>query len=83
MSEQHAEEELTNEDCLGGPVECRGKVEYRMPLSGSGRSFPRCDHHWSQRLDHQERLRGDYPDSPSPPRWFDPADAGEHWDSDY
>lgn len=83
MSEQHAEEELTNEDCLSGPEECRGKVEYRMPLSGSGRSFPRCDYHWSKRLDHQERLRGNYPDSPSPPSWFDPADAGEHWDSDY
>jgi hypothetical protein len=61
---------------------CRGQVEYRMPLSGTGRSFPRCDKHWSDRLDTQERINRDYPDSPIPPAWFDPANAGEVWDYD-
>lgn len=62
---------------------CRGAVEYRMALSASGKNFPRCDHHWSKRLTEQERINQDYPDSPSPPAWFDPMDAGERWDDDY
>lgn len=82
-SEQHPEEQLTAEDCMSGPEECRGRVEYRMSLSGTGQAYPRCDHHWSQRLDTEERLRRDYPDSDTPPAWFDPANAGEHWNDDY
>lgn len=69
--------------CLNGPDECAGAVEYRMPLSGTGQSYPRCDNHWQARLDTEDRLRCDYPDSPNPPSWFDPAAAGEHWDTDY
>ncbi|MGH3994723.1 MAG: hypothetical protein ACRDSN_19950 [Pseudonocardiaceae bacterium] len=64
------------------PDGCAGPVEYRTALSGSGESFPRCDKHWEIRLDTEQRLRQDYPDSPNPPDWFDPANAGEHWDSD-
>jgi hypothetical protein len=77
---------LTSEDCLDyrdGDNGCRGAVEYRMALSGTGRSFPRCDQHWQERLVEQERINRDYPDSPFPPAWFDPANAGEHWDYDY
>lgn len=68
--------------CLNGPEGCQGAVEYRMALSSSGRSFPRCEHHWSLRLDEQERINRDYPDSPIAPSWFDPSYAGERWDSD-
>lgn len=67
-------------ECLDGPGGCRGLVEFRAPLSGTGRSFPRCEKHWEQRLEAQERINRDYPDSPSPPGWFDPANAGETWD---
>lgn len=76
---------LTAEDCLDyrGDGTCSGAVEYRMALSASGRSFPRCDGHWDARLDEQERINRDYPDSPLAPAWFDPADAGERWDDDY
>lgn len=75
---------LTYDDCInGGEGGCSGLVEYRMPLSGTGKSFPRCDHHWAIRLKTQDRLRRDYPDSPIPPSWFDPAAAGETWDDDY
>jgi hypothetical protein len=35
------------------------------------------------RLDLEDRLRTDYPDTATPPEWFDPANAGEHWDEDY
>ena len=60
---------------------CDGPVEYRFALSGTGRSFPRCDRHWAERLDEQERINERYP-TLAPPD-FDPAYAGEHWDEDY
>ncbi len=71
-------------DCLDrdAAIPCHGPVEYRMALSGTGRSFPRCDGHWSERLDAQQRIGRDYPDSPIAPAWFDPANAGERWDND-
>lgn len=69
--------------CLEHGDDCRGPVEYRMPLSGTGRAFPRCDFHWDKRLDAQERHNRSYPDSPVAPGWFDPTYAGESWDEDY
>lgn len=67
--------------CLEHSDDCQGTVEYRMPLSGTGRAFPRCDYHWELRLDRQQSLN-EY-NSPTPPSWFDPSYAGEHWDEDY
>lgn len=64
-----------------GDGTCVGPVEYRMPLSATGRSYPRCDGHWDKRLAEQEELR-DY-ESDVPPDWFDEADAGERWSDDY
>lgn len=71
--------------CLDGPDECAGDVEYRMPLSGTGKPFPRCDHHWALRLDKQEEINERYghPESAVAPAWFDPTAIGEHWDEDY
>jgi hypothetical protein len=79
-------EPLAVDDCLdfdmNEPGACSGPVELRMPLSPSGRPFPRCESHWSQRLvwqaEHDER----YPDSDVPPAWFDPMAAGERWSDD-
>ena len=70
--------------CLdhGRRTPCAGAVEFRLPLSGTGRSFPRCDRHWADRLDEQERISRDYPDSPLAPAWFDPMAAGERWDEE-
>lgn len=77
-------ENLTATDCLDNHLgDCAGGVEYRMALSATGRSFPRCDEHWARRLDTQERIDRDYPDSPFAPSWFDPTYAGESWDEDY
>jgi hypothetical protein len=56
---------------------------YRDPLSATGASFARCDGHWAERLREQQRINETYPDSPVPPSWFDPADAGEQWNDDY
>lgn len=64
-------------------VACEGEVEYRESLSGTGTAIPRCDGHWSARLDEQARIRRSYPDQATPPAWFDASVAGEHWDSDY
>jgi len=72
---------LTHDDCLEGPEGCEGAVEYRMPLSGTGKAFPRCDKHWEQRLDKQEDINRRYP--VNAPQDFDPSYAGEHWDEDY
>ena len=69
--------------CLEQGPDCRGEVTYLPPLSGTGRSYPRCEFHADKRWDLQERLNRDYPDSPAPPDWFDPSAAGERWDDDY
>ena len=81
----HHQHELDGTDpleCLDGPAGCLGPVFYRQPLSSTGRSFPRCSHHWEQRLDAQETISRHYPDSPIPPDWYDPAYAGERWGED-
>lgn len=62
---------------------CRGNVEYRPSLSGTGTPIPRCDGHWDERLDADDKHREIYPDSDIPPSWFDPAYAGESWNEDY
>lgn len=67
-------------ECLDGPDGCEGDVEYRMPLSGTGRSFPRCEKHWEERLDRQAEIDERYP--AQQPSDFDPAYAGESWDED-
>lgn len=59
---------------------CEGPVSYRMPLSGSGESFPRCAKHWHARLASQERLRERHPETV--PADFDPSYAGERWNED-
>ena len=70
------------DDCLdkGKPDSpCKGDVEYRMPLSGTGRAFPRCGKHWQERLDVQDGINARY-GGVCPPSDFDPAYAGEQWD---
>lgn len=75
---------LDPEDCLDFHMgDCAGEVEYRYPLSGTGRSFVRCDKHWSDRLDIQAGINRRYPDSAMAPADFDPTYAGERWDYDY
>lgn len=78
--------DLGHDRCIdrhGSGEECDGPTVLRPSLSGTGTSIARCDRHWERRLDEEDRLRRDYPDSPNPPSWFDPTYAGEHWDSDY
>lgn len=67
-------------ECIESGEECTGKVEFRTALSGTGKSFPRCDSHWSKRLDFQDGLNQRYPKHP--PSDWSPMDAGESWDED-
>lgn len=78
--QQEIEGELACVNGQGGAAECEGEVEYRMALSGSGRSFPRCGKHWQDRLDLEQGLRERYPEVQ--PSNFDPAYAGESWYED-
>lgn len=82
-SKHDTEEALSAQDCIqygddGG--ECSGTVEYRWPLSGTGKSYPRCNRHWHDRLDLQQQLNERYP--AQPPADWSPLDAGEAWDED-
>ncbi len=64
-------------------TECEGPVELRMPLSGTGVSFPRCDRHWELRLTEQARIDRLYaPNSDVPPPDFDPTYTGESWEEE-
>lgn len=71
-------------ECLDdyGENTCKGAVEFRMALSGTGKPFPRCDGHWEDRLKVQEGIDQRYPYHQ--PSDFDPMDAGEVWgEEDY
>lgn len=80
---------MTTLDEYGDPIEClddhkgdcSGAVEFRMPLTATGKSFPRCDKHWDKRLDEQEKINQRYPYHA--PADFDPSYAGERWDDEY
>lgn len=61
---------------------CSGEVLHRPSLTGTGTAIPRCDAHWTARLEFQEAHTAIYPDSPIPPAWFDPEAAGERWEDD-
>lgn len=69
-------------ECLNAHEgDCAGAVEYRMPLSGTGVSYARCDKHWDDRLDVQAGIDARYPVH-APADWS-PLDAGESWDEDW
>lgn len=75
----------TLEQCLSSyetSENCRGELSTRRSAGGTC-DIVRCEAHWEERDDLEDRLRRDYPDSPNPPSWFDPANAGECWDDDY
>jgi hypothetical protein len=62
-----------------GRQDCRGAVDFRESLTGTGTPTIRCDGHWADRLDLQDRHRRAGYDSPTPPGWFDSTYAGESW----
>lgn len=74
-------ETLTYEDCLDFDpcgTDCAGAVEYRIAMSPTGRSFPRCDDHFESRWQEQERISSTYG---VPLTYTDYGDYG--WSDDY
>ena len=81
MSEQEKYSSMLIEAvCLELDLSCKGPVELRMPLTETGKPFPRCDHHWAVRLEIQEGINHRYPEHQ--PSDFDPTYAGERWEED-
>lgn len=66
--------------CIQETQGCEGPVEYRMSLSGTGKSIPRCEKHWAERLQREDEIRRRYPTNV--PADFDPSYAGERWSED-
>jgi hypothetical protein len=60
--------------------QCEGEVRMRERFAGALHPYPRCEAHYGERLDLDERLRTDYP--VLAPRDFDPSYAGERWNED-
>ena len=61
---------------------CNGPVELHLSTGGTGYSYPRCRGHYGRLLDRQREIWERYPDSDTPPSWFDPTYAGESWNDD-
>jgi len=73
-------DEVEPDECINagdGSEGCAGMIEYRMPLSGTGQAFPRCEFHWDRRLELEDQLNERYPVH-APADWS-PMDAGEAW----
>jgi len=76
-------------DCIEHtiPADCEGEVMFYQALSGSGESYPRCEKGYAEYVERvqpqMDSIRERYPDSSTPPSWFDPTYAGERWDDDY
>jgi hypothetical protein len=75
---------VEQEECLnrfeGG---CVGSVVGRPSEAGTGTIIFRCTAHAQVAADRAEEIRSRYPDSSTPPDWFDPTAAGETWDDEY
>jgi hypothetical protein len=71
-------------ECLEAHTgECRGAVEYRMSLTGTGLAIERCDYHWDKRLQLEEQITERYGhDSDLAPDWIDESYIGERWMDD-
>lgn len=84
---KEAEMTTTTLECLSdnGPTmsQCLGPVEWHSLDPGRLEAFPRCEKHWGERIEEDQKHKQNYPDSPFAPSWFSPLDAGEHWDEDY
>jgi hypothetical protein len=72
---------LDADECLNYGPDCRGPVDYHW--TGGTRSWPRCEYHQDKRMASREGSVERYANSDVVPDWFDPMDAGEHWNDDY
>jgi hypothetical protein len=61
---------------------CEGEVSVYWSRSGLT-STERCEGHQRAHWDALDAIAQRYPDSDTPPAWFDPTYAGESWNDDY
>jgi hypothetical protein len=76
-------EPLACVDAEFGPGPCNGTVYEYDALSGSGFTYPRCEHHYETYRNRLQPTMDRWRDSEQPPHWFDPEYAGEVWDNPY
>lgn len=77
-----SEIETATAQCLEQGPDCKGKVEYHLnPDRDDFKPFPRCEYHQTKRLEQAQKNLELLSDCE--PAWFDPANAGEHWNEDY
>jgi hypothetical protein len=75
-------------DCLehDNPADCVGPINEYPALSGSGSAYPRCERGYAEYVERVQpqidAARDRYPDTPTPPSWFDPTYAGESWNEE-
>lgn len=62
-------------------MRCSGPVEERVSRSGLTVSHM-CQAHREDLEERLDRIDRDYPDTDTPPSWFDPTIAGESWDGE-
>lgn len=67
--------------CLNTSTECDGELQQRF-TEALGTEIWECAYHADKSREWREQLRKRYPDSSTPPPWFDPTIAGEVWDED-
>lgn len=60
--------------------DCRGTVE--LWVTETGYRIYRCGAHRAAVIARLEKINRRYPNTPTPPKWFDPLDAGERWNED-
>lgn len=57
MSVEDWDDEVDVPTCIEAHTgQCTGPAKYRESLSGTGTPIPRCDGHWSKRLDKQAEI---------------------------
>ena len=66
---------------MGEGSGCDGNLRERW--TDLGTRIVECQHHMSKSLQWNQEMAERYPDSTTPPTWFDPTIAGERWDDDY
>jgi hypothetical protein len=61
---------------------CTGPVTGQPSHAGTGAMIYRCEAGHEVADERARKVRERYPDSPTPPGWFDPTYAGERWDEE-
>lgn len=62
---------------------CQGFVTGQPSRAGTGTMIYRCQAGHDASEAHARKVRERYPDTDTPPGWFDPTAAGERWNDDY